>query len=100
MKKSEVITIRVDEELKDKIKKRADYYKWSVSQTIELILQAYFTEPDKEIEETVTEIFKITKKNQNIIYNTSKALDLNDTETINHIIDFYGAMWPIENRPY
>lgn len=98
MKKTEVITIRVSEELKEKIKKRADHYKWSTSQTIEQILQAYFSKAENNMEDLQTETLKISKSNMNTLYYVAKNKRLTEDETINYIIDFFSALWPIEDR--
>lgn len=102
MKKTEVVTIRINSELKEKIETRASKRKWSVSQTIEQILSNYFINPEEIIklindDDAQIEKFKITKKNQEVLYKIDKQYGFENEcfeNAINYAIAYYEAQWP------
>lgn len=46
--KNQVITFRVDEEIKAKIEKMAEEKEWSISQVVERICRDYFKQKENE----------------------------------------------------
>lgn len=46
-KKSEFISVRVDKDTKEKIEKLANEKRWSKSQTVEIIINEYFSREEK-----------------------------------------------------
>ena len=104
MKKTEVVTIRINPELKEKIEARANNRKWSVSQTIEQILSNYFIEPEEVLkyitdDDAQIEEFKITKNNQEVLHKIDRHCKFKNEDfekAINYAIAYYEVQWPFE----
>lgn len=104
-KKTSHLSVRVSEDLKEKLDAYAKKHEWSVSYAAERIIRNFLTDKAEIIEtaeryvqdsDPQPERFKISKHDQNTIYDASKILDLNDDQTMRYILQYFSITWPIE----
>lgn len=99
MKKTQIITIRTDDNIKDRLQERAQKYDWSVSQTAEKIIRRHFESIDAiqlDMSEAIHEGIDISKVNHETIYELSLKKGISYDEALNYIVEYFSYLWPIE----
>lgn len=104
-KKTSHLSVRVSEDLKDSLESYAKKYEWSLSYAAERIIRNFLTDKNEIIKladqcvedsDPQLERFKISKHDQDTLYEVAKSLNLSYDQAIRYVIQYFSITWPID----
>lgn len=104
-KKTSHLSVRVSDDLKERLEAYAKKYEWSVSYAAERIIRNFLTDKNEIVkiaEQYVTEsdpqleYFKISKHDQETLYEVARSLNLSPDQAIRYVLQYFSITWPLD----